>query len=180
MDETTSEPISIPTIPTSDDLFSIPDLDSTDGDESFCACPGETSTADGSPAASLLKRPKPAQDGATLSDDEYGTEFIDYMGFLTECKYTVPVMRSVKHLIDKKNGHLGDGAVATVYKGMWVGKTAAFKHIRDANVPSRNNLRFPETEESRKRMNLYKSALQSLMFEIKIMAKVLLKNPLKL
>jgi hypothetical protein len=104
---------------------------------------------------------------------ESGAEFIEFLCFLGNHKRSIPVIRSVEYLVENyRVDQLGHGAMTSVYKGNWAGSAAAFKYIRECNIPTTSDLLHPDHESSKKKMRLYKSAIRSFMFEIKIMAQV--------
>lgn len=102
-----------------------------------------------------------------------GTNFLSYICFLVQYKNDVPVVQSVRHLVDKERDKLGAGAILSVYKGNWRGSHAAFKYIKRVNVPVCAHRSVLEDEgEYMKQKEKYDNAIKNIMFEIKIKASV--------
>ncbi len=110
------------------------------------------------------------------SKPEPPTNFLTYMNYLAEHKHEVPVFSSVSKLVDKDRDKIGSGATFSVYKGSWGKGKAAFKYLKDGSIPEiadRQDVAVPADDWGRtRRKRQYDSAMKSLMFEIKIMAKV--------
>lgn len=97
------------------------------------------------------------------------------MNFLAEHKHEVPVVSSVSELVDKGHDEIGHGATFAVFKGRWGEGRAAFKYLKDGIIPpivDRQDIVVAADDwREIRRKRQYDSAMKSLMFEIKIMAK---------
>ena len=113
---------------------------------------------------------------STFSKPEAPANFLTYMNFLAEHKHEVPVLSSVGELVDKDRDQFGTGATFAVFKGSWGEGQAAFKYLKDGIIPQiadRQDMVVAADNWGRtRRKRRYDSAMKSLMFEIKIMAKV--------
>ena len=111
-----------------------------------------------------------------FSKPEPPANFLTYMNFLAEHKHEVPVLSSVGELVDKDRDQIGTGATFAVFKGRWGEGKAAFKYLKDGIIPQiadRQDMVVAADDWGRtRRKRRYDSAMKSLMFEIKIMAKV--------
>lgn len=111
-----------------------------------------------------------------LSKPEPPTNFLTYMNFLAEHKHEVPVVSSVSELVDRNRDEIGSGATFSVYKGSWGEGKAAFKYLKDGIIPQiagRQDVAVTADDWGKIRLKRqYDSAMKSLMFEIKVMAKV--------
>ncbi|KAL8997290.1 MAG: hypothetical protein Q9169_003382 [Polycauliona sp. 2 TL-2023] len=109
------------------------------------------------------------------SKPEPPTNFLNYMNFLAEHKHEVPVFSSVSDCVDKDCDKIGSGATFSVYKGSWGEGRAAFKYLKDDIIPQiaeRQDVTFAADDwQGTRRKREYESAMKSLMFEIKLMAK---------
>lgn len=111
-----------------------------------------------------------------LSKTDPPTNFLTYMNFLAEHKHEVPVMSSVGDIVNKSRDEIGSGATFSVYIGSWGNGKAAFKYLKNGIVPRIRDKEgvaiAADNLENIRWKRRYDSAMKSLMFELKIMAKV--------
>jgi hypothetical protein len=103
------------------------------------------------------------------------------MYFLAEHKHEIPVLSSVREFVDRGE-KIGQGATFSVCKGSWKDGQAAFKFMKDSVLPTTTRQDGNPLDANHmdmvRRNREYLNAMRSLMFEIKIMAKVQRQNPI--